>query len=40
VSPSVPDAPPPAWLDASVLPELVVELREPGIEADAANNAP
>jgi hypothetical protein len=30
----------PVWFDAAALPELIVELREPGIEADAANNTP
>lgn len=30
----------PVWLDASALPELIVELRDPGIEPAAANNAP
>lgn len=35
-----PPAPPPVWLDDSSLPELVVELRRPGDEADAANTAP
>lgn len=35
-----PSAPPPVWLDDSSLPELVVELRRPGDEADAANTAP
>jgi hypothetical protein len=33
-------APPPVWLDESSLPELVVELREPGDEAAAANTGP
>ncbi len=36
----VPPAPPSVWLDDSSLPELVIELRRPGDETDAANTAP
>ena len=39
-SPAAAPALPPVWLDDSSLPELVVELRRSGDEADAANTAP
>lgn len=35
-----PPALPPVWLDDSSLPEVIVELRLPGDDADAANVAP